>query len=63
MVKGRLSIRRPDTTAIETIHKRAKQIIFFVFRIVGEFTTKSIRCTIEIAKLSVHVDIIPQITC
>ena len=27
-MKGRLSIRRPDTTAIETIHKRANQIIF-----------------------------------
>ena len=27
-VKGRLSIGRPDTTAIETVHKRAKQKIF-----------------------------------
>ena len=51
-MKGRLSIRRPDTTAIETIRKRAKQIIFYVFRTVGEFTTKSICCTIDIAKLS-----------
>ena len=63
MVKGRLSIGRPDTTAIETVHKRAKQIIFYVFRTVGEFTTKSICCTIDIAKLSVHVDVILQITC
>ena len=27
-VKGRLSIRRPNTIAIETIHKCAKPIIF-----------------------------------